>query len=65
MLSDTIANHLTVVFVQTGVQYRIAMVLQILHYLVLLMVNVKTLQISHQDFIQRVAMILPGRFISP
>jgi cytidylate kinase len=65
MLSDTIANHLTVVFIQTGVQYRIAMVLQILHYLMLLMVNVKTLQISHQDLIQRIAMILQGRFISP
>jgi hypothetical protein len=65
MLLDTADKHLTVVLNLTGVRYLITMMAQISHCLVALTVNVKTMQISHQDFIQQIVMILPGRFISP
>jgi hypothetical protein len=59
MLPDTTAKHLTVVLILTGVLQLITAVLQVSRCLLVKMVNVKTLQISHQDFIQQIVMILP------
>jgi hypothetical protein len=52
------------VLILTGIHYLITTVKEISHSLLFKMVNVKTLQIIHQDFIQQTVMFLQGCFIT-